>query len=55
MLMNEVFNPVSENVESSVKEKVDLIEMAAKVYEGLTDDQIDEIERIALDRDNWKR
>lgn len=28
----------------------DLLELAAKIYEGLTDKEIDEVERIALDR-----
>lgn len=28
----------------------DLLDLAAQVYEGLSDEQIDEIERIALDR-----
>ena len=32
------------------KRSDDLLELAAKVYEGLSDKQIDEIEKIALDR-----
>jgi len=29
------------------------LDLAAQVYEGLSDNQIDEIERIALDRDDF--
>lgn len=32
---------------------VDVIELASKVYDGLSPDEIDEIERIALDRSNF--
>lgn len=32
---------------------IDPIELAAKVYEGLSPEEIDEIERIALDRSNF--
>jgi predicted DNA-binding antitoxin AbrB/MazE fold protein len=28
----------------------DMLELAARVYQGLSDEQIDEVERIALDR-----
>ncbi len=35
------------------KSSDDLLELAAKVYEGLSDEQIDEIEKIALDRRNF--
>jgi predicted DNA-binding antitoxin AbrB/MazE fold protein len=31
----------------------DLLELAAKVYEGLSDQQIAEIEKIALDRQDF--
>ncbi|MDA0747267.1 MAG: antitoxin family protein [bacterium] len=31
----------------------DLLELAANVYEGLSDDQIDEIEKIVLDRKDF--
>ena len=31
----------------------DLLELAAKVYEGLSDQQIAEVEKIALDRRNF--
>ncbi len=31
----------------------DILELAAKVYEGLSPEDIDEIERIALDRSNF--
>ena len=40
-------------VETPVQDNEDLIELAAKVYEGLTDQQVDEIERLALDRSNF--
>ncbi len=40
-------------IETPLHESVDLIALAAKVYEGLTDEQIDEIERLALDRSNF--
>jgi predicted DNA-binding antitoxin AbrB/MazE fold protein len=40
-------------VETRGQENEDLIELAAKVYEGLTDEQVDEIERLALDRSNF--
>jgi broad specificity phosphatase PhoE len=39
-------------VELSAKEKTNLIELAFRVYEGLTEDEIDNIERIALDRNH---
>jgi predicted DNA-binding antitoxin AbrB/MazE fold protein len=31
----------------------DLIELAGRVYEGLSDEGVDEVERIALDRSNF--
>lgn len=35
---------------SSEEETEDLLELAAKVYQGLSDEQINEIEKIALNR-----
>ncbi len=35
--------------EPSAKEKTDSIELAFRVYDCLTEDEIDNIERIALD------
>ena len=40
-------------VESPVEAGEDLIDLAADVYEGLSDEQIDDIERIALDRSDF--
>ena len=37
-------------VEVPAEAQGDLIELAGEVYEGLSDEDIDEIERIALDR-----
>ena len=37
-------------VETPVEAGADVIELAAQVYEGLSDDQVDEIEQIILDR-----
>jgi predicted DNA-binding antitoxin AbrB/MazE fold protein len=31
----------------------DLIELAGRVYEGLSDKEVDEVERLALDRSNF--
>ena len=31
----------------------DLLELAGRVYDGLSDDQIDEIEKIVLDRNDF--
>jgi predicted DNA-binding antitoxin AbrB/MazE fold protein len=42
-------------IETPVRESQDLIALAAKVYDGLTDKQIDAIELITLDRSNWRR
>lgn len=33
----------------------EMLELAAKVYDGLSESEIDEIERIALDRSNFFR
>lgn len=44
---------VTLTIETPLHERVDLIGLATKVYEGLTDEQIDEIERLALDRSNF--
>lgn len=40
-------------IETPFQERVDLIGLATTVYEGLTDEQIDEIERLALDRGDF--
>ncbi|MDX6444187.1 MAG: hypothetical protein QOH71_1261 [Blastocatellia bacterium] len=40
-------------VEVPTEKQVDLLGLAGKVYEGLSDKDIDEIERIALDRGNF--
>ena len=42
-------------VEESLKENEDPLSLAAKVYEGLSDQEIDEIEKIALDRSHFFR
>lgn len=34
------------------EEDEDLIDLAAKVYDGLTEEEVDEVERLALDRRN---
>lgn len=31
----------------------EILALAAKVYDGLSDEEIKEIEKIALDRSNW--
>ena len=56
-------NPVSEEiiegktVEITITEKKlspeEMLELASQVYEGLSEKDIDEIERIALDRTNF--
>lgn len=56
-------NPVSEEigegetVEITIKEKRlspdEMLELAGRVYEGLSEKEIAEIERIALDRSNF--
>jgi len=40
-------------VEASIEEDGDILGLAAKVYEGLSDQEIDEIEKIALDRSHF--
>lgn len=40
-------------VETSLESQDDLIELAAQVYAGLSDEQVHEIEQIALDRSNF--
>lgn len=46
-----------ETVEIIIKEKRlspdEMLELAGKVYEGLSEEDINEIERIALDRSNF--
>jgi len=37
-------------VEEPSRAATDMLALAAQVYEGLSEDEIDEIERIALDR-----
>jgi predicted DNA-binding antitoxin AbrB/MazE fold protein len=37
-------------VETPSESQMDLIELAAQVYDGLSEEQIDEVEQIALDR-----
>ena len=56
-------NPVSEEIEEgetveiTIKDKRlspdEMLELAGKVYEGLSNEDIEEIERIALDRSNF--
>ena len=56
-------SPVSEEikegktVEITITEKKlspeEMLELASQVYEGLSEEDIDEIERIALDRSNF--
>lgn len=36
------------------KSAAEMLELATSVYEGLTEDEIDEIERIILDRSRWR-
>lgn len=55
--------PVSEEIEEGEKVEItikdkslspeEMLELAGKVYEGLSDEDIEEIERIALDRSNF--
>jgi len=40
-------------VEEQKRSADDILALAAKVYEGLSEDDIDEIERIALDRQDF--
>lgn len=46
-----------ETVEITIKEKRlspdEMLELAGKVYKGLSEEDINEIERIALDRSNF--
>ncbi len=46
-----------ETVELIIKDKKlspgEMLELAGQVYEGLSEEDIDEIERIALDRSNF--
>ena len=56
-------NPVSDEVVEgkqvriTIKDKQlspeEMLELASQVYEGLSEEDIDEIERIALDRSNF--
>ena len=41
------------NVESYSENAKTIIKLAENFYEGLTEDEIDEIEKIALDRSNF--
>ena len=40
-------------VETPPESDKDLVELAGQVYEGLTDEQVHEIETIAVDRSNF--
>lgn len=40
-------------VETPSESQMDLIELAAQVYDGLSEEQIDEVEQIALDRSDF--
>jgi hypothetical protein len=40
-------------VETPTETQGDLIEMAAQVYDGLNEEEVNEIERLALDRDSF--
>lgn len=40
-------------VEVPAESDDDLIELAGRVYEGLSDKEVDEVERLALDRSNF--
>jgi predicted DNA-binding antitoxin AbrB/MazE fold protein len=40
-------------VETPVEDDEDVIKLASQVYEGLSDEQVDEIENIALDRNSF--
>ncbi len=63
---NGMFKPITpvaaeimegETVEIIIEDKklspAEMLKLAGKVYEGLSDDDIDEIEKIALDRSNF--
>jgi predicted DNA-binding antitoxin AbrB/MazE fold protein len=40
-------------VETPAETQADLIDLAAKVYDGLTEEEVDEVERLALDRGHF--
>jgi predicted DNA-binding antitoxin AbrB/MazE fold protein len=40
-------------VETPTETQGDLIEMAAQVYDGLNEEEVNEVERLALDRDSF--
>jgi predicted DNA-binding antitoxin AbrB/MazE fold protein len=40
-------------VEATSETQEDLIELATRVYDGLSDREVDEIEKIALDRSDF--
>jgi predicted DNA-binding antitoxin AbrB/MazE fold protein len=42
-------------VEASAETRDDLVGLAGQVYEGLSEKEIDEIERLALDRSSFFR
>ena len=56
-------NPVSEEITDGKKVEItindkklspeEMLELASQVYEGLSEEDIDEIEKIALDRSNF--
>ncbi len=63
---NGMFKPITpisedfedgETVEITIKEKRlspdEMLELAGKVYEGLSEEDINEIERVAFDRSNF--
>ncbi len=40
-------------VETPSETQDDLINLASQVYDGLTEEEVDEVERLALDRSNF--
>ena len=40
-------------VETPPETRDDLIELAAQVYDGLTEEEVNEVERLALDRSSF--
>ena len=40
-------------VETPAETQDDLIELAAQVYDGLTEEEVNEVERLALDRNSF--
>ena len=56
-------NPISEEITDGKKVEItindkklspeEMLELASQVYEGLSEEDIDEIEKIALDRSNF--